>query len=137
MKVRTRTWMPLTGLGLIALAGVFIVFGGQSTYDWAERVATNSLASALDAEATAEVPRGADLPTVVEWFKKRGMGFQYYLGPDPPSPDSERPGAKFHGLAPGQVADSAVGSSSKHHAIIYFYFGKDGRAIKHVVCAVH
>jgi hypothetical protein len=131
MPVRTRTWMPLTGLGLIALAGVFIMFGGQSAYDWAERVESDGLASSLDAEATAEVPPGADMPTVVEWFKKRGMGFHYYVGPDPHGPD-----AAYHGLAPGQVAGSAVGSSGKHHAMIYFFFGKDGRAIKHVVCAI-
>jgi hypothetical protein len=128
--------MPLTGLGLFALAGIFIMFGGQSAYDWAERVKSHRLASSLDADATAEVPQGADMPTVVDWFKKRGMTFQYYLGPDPPSPDPDRPGAKFHGLAPGQVADSAVGTSVKHHAMIYFFFGTDGQAIKHVVYAI-
>lgn len=141
MRVRTRNRMLLAGLGLIALAGVAIMAGGQSAFDWADRVTTGRLVSSLDAEVTAEVPQGADLPTVVMWFKKHNVGFQYYLGTDPPSPDPNRPGTSFHGLAPAQVADAAVGTTSKHslghrHLVfIYFYFGRDGRAIKHIVYA--
>ncbi len=141
MRARRRTWVPLTGLGLLALAGVAVMAGGRPASDWADRVATDRLVSSLDAEAAAEVPPGADLPTVVDWFKRRGMTFHYYLGPGPPSPDPDRPGASFHGLPPGQVADGAVGYTHGYvlgryrPMSIYFYFGHEGRAIKHRVYA--
>ncbi|HEY1381367.1 MAG TPA: hypothetical protein VGF55_31490 [Gemmataceae bacterium] len=141
MKARKRTWMPLAGLGLVALAGIALIAGGGSAFQWADRLATERLVSSLDAQATAEVPHGADLPTVVDWFKHRNMVFQYGLGPEVSSPDPDRPGAAFHGIPPGHVANTAIGMTGKrslgsyHRMYIYFYFDNDGHAIKHVVYA--
>jgi hypothetical protein len=142
MRTRLRTWVPLTVLGLVALTGVVIMSGGQSVVDWADRRFGDRLASAVDAEVTGEIPPGADLPTVVNWFKRRGMTFNY--GPDPSSPDSDRAEARFDGLPPGQVlkvVNRAVGYTGRsslgrsYSVAIYFYFGEDGRAITHVVRA--
>jgi hypothetical protein len=116
--------------------------GGRSAYDWADRVGTDCLMSSLDAEAAAEVPPGADRPTVVDWFKRRGMTFQS-LGPDPPSPDPDRPGTAFHGLPPERVAGGEVGYTHGyvlgryHQVLVYFYFDKNGQAVKHRVYAPH
>jgi hypothetical protein len=130
-KKRSRTWVPLTVLALVALAGITIMFGGQWAVDRANHRARDRFVASLDAEAAAFVDRGSNLPTVVDWFKRRGMGFHYYLGPDPASPAPNRPGATFHGLPSGQVTDSAEGTLDG--VVVYFYFGDDGRAIRYRV----
>jgi hypothetical protein len=137
--MRRGRWIVV--VGVLALAGVAIMAGGPPASRWADRVATDRLVSSLDAEAAAAVPPGAGRPAVMDWFKRRGMVFSSPLGRDPPSPDPDRPGAAFYGIPPGQVADGVIGYAHGsvlgryRQILVYFYFDRDGRVIRHLVYA--
>jgi hypothetical protein len=130
MKRRPNYWAPVTGIGLVAV-GVFAAT--PWVRDQMDRAATAEFARELTDSATAVVPVGANGDEAYGWFKSRNMGFASI------GRTEVYPWGELHGIPPEKYGGAVVGT--KHQTLntgynthrVYFFLGKDGRVIKHVV----
>jgi hypothetical protein len=130
---RKHDWLVLTGLGLVAVGGFAVVPVLEYCQGLADQAAGERFVRELEASAATEFPPGADGDGVYTWFKRRSMGF-VDIGPTAAFPDSG-----FHRIPPEDYRGCTVGYTSVRLAggpkvvRVFFFRGKGGRVVKHLV----